>query len=324
MNATAQSPAGAFRGQHVLSITQFGRTDLEALFHTADEIRAANERGLLGTPLSGKVLVSAFFDTSTRTRLAHEAAMVRLGGGVIGFADAAVTRASGAVPESELDVFRMLELYGDVIVTRHPVTGTPEAVARSIRDALVVNAGDGVGEHPTQTLTDLYTLWHRFGRIDGLRVAVVNDLRMRCVRSLLRALRNFDVAVSGVAAPGMDFEVDFVAECEGNGQVLRSVEEIRDVLARVDAVYSSPTVIGEAPETGPTDSVFVSNGDTPLTAELLRDAAHPELAILHPLPRKGELDPSVDDTPHNCYWQQARNGVLVRMAMLKLMLDKSP
>ena len=273
---------------------------------------------MLGTPLAGKVLVSAFFDTSTRTRLSHESAMARLGGGVIGFADAAVTRASGSAPESELDLFRMLALYGDVIVTRHPVTGTPENVAEHLDDALVVNAGDGVGEHPTQTLTDVYTLWQRFGRLDGLHVAVVNDLRMRCVRSLLRALRNFDTRVTAVPGPGTGLDDDLVAECARHGPEVRVAHRIGSALGEADAVYSSPTVLDE-PSSGPTSDV---DGDTPLTAALLRESARPGLLVLHPLPRKGELDPSVDDTPHNGYWQQARNGVLVRMAMLKLMLDE--
>lgn len=316
VTAPTRLPAQGFRGRHVLSIGQFGREDLETLFQTADQIEVAARRGLLGTPLAGKVLVSAFFDTSTRTRLAHESAMARLGGGVIGFADASVTRASGSVPESELDVFRMLALYGDVIVTRHPVTGTPEEVAEHLDNALVVNAGDGVGEHPTQTLADVYTLWRRFGGLDGLHVAVVNDLRMRCVRSLLRALRDFDTRVTAVPGPGMGLDDALIAECAGHGPEVRTVDRIRVALGEADAVYSSPTVLDEPP-VGATEV----DGDTPLTAGLLRESARPGLTVLHPLPRKGELDPSVDDTPFNGYWQQARNGVLVRMAMLKLMLD---
>jgi aspartate carbamoyltransferase catalytic subunit len=319
---TGAAGTSAFRDQHVLSIGQFGRADLETLFETADEIRTADEHGLLGTPLHGKVMVSAFFDTSTRTRLAHESAMVRLGGGVIGFADASVTRASGSVGESDLDVFRMLALYGDVIVTRHPVTGMPQRAARGMGSALVINAGDGVGEHPTQTLTDVYTLWRRFGRVDGLHIAVLNDLRMRCVRSLLRALRHFDVDVTGVPAAGKGFEPELVQECAESGPTLRGVAPMREALATVDAVYSSPTIIDDLPDQAPWRPDVAEDGDTPLTAQLLDEAAGPEMAVLHPLPRKGELDESVDDTTHNGYWQQARNGVLIRMALLKLMFEE--
>lgn len=322
MVVTTTEARRGFADQHILSIGQFDRADLETLFHAADEIRAAEENGLLGTPLAGKVLVSAFFDTSTRTRLAHESAMMRLGGGVIGFADASVTRASGSVAESDLDVFRMLALYGDVIVTRHPVTGMPQRAARTIGNALVVNAGDGVGEHPTQTLTDIYTLWRRFGRLDGLHLAVVNDLRMRCVRSLLRGLRHFDVRITGVPAPGKGFDAGLVREC-AEGPMLQPPLTLREVLGVVDAVYSSPTIIADEPANDPADPDVPEDGDTPITRDLLREAARPDLAVLHPLPRKGELDPSVDGTRHNCYWEQAHNGVLVRMAMLKLMLSES-
>jgi aspartate carbamoyltransferase catalytic subunit len=325
VSTATELPAAGFRGRHILSITQFSREDLDTLFRTADEIDTAARHGLLGTPLAGKVLVSAFFDSSTRTRLAHESAMARLGGGVIGFADASVTRAGGDVPESALDIYRMLALYGDVIVTRHPITGTPEEAARHLRDALVVNAGDGVGEHPTQTLADLYTMWQRFGHLDGLHVAVGSDLRMRCVRSLLRALRHFDVTITGVPAPGMDFDPDLWAECTQRGQRVRTHPRIRDVLGEADVVYLSPTVIDDAPEVPPGPGEPVPDGDTPVTAELLHESAHAGLVVLHPLPRKGELHRSVDDTPHNGYWQQARNGVLVRMAMLTLMFaDPGP
>src|SRR5262249_28582919 len=158
---------------------------LELLFRTADGMRAQSTGLRNDRPLAGRLLMSAFFDTSTRTRLAHETAMIRLGGTIAGFADSSVTRSGGSTKESDDDVLRMLDLYGDVVVVRHPATGWASRAARLAGDAMLINAGDGVGEHPTQAMVDLYTLRERFGAIDGLRILLVNDLRMRCVRSLM-------------------------------------------------------------------------------------------------------------------------------------------
>ncbi|KUL53515.1 hypothetical protein ADL22_03745 [Streptomyces sp. NRRL F-4489] len=320
MVVTAAAPAGAaLYGKHLLSMRQFQRPDLEHLFSEAEALRDAAEHGALQAPLAGRILVSAFFDASTRTRLAHETAMLRLGGGVTGFADPEVTRAGGATQESLHDVFRMLSEYGDAIVVRHPETGVAAVAAHAAGDrAVVINAGDGTGEHPTQTLTDLYSIWRRFGKIDGLRIGVVNDLRMRCTRSLLRGLRDFDCTVYAVAAPGKGLDPQLRQECAERGQRVQVCEDLREMLPEVDAVYSSPTILDEVSDRTPADDML--RGDAPLTAALLDEYGHPGLAVFHPLPRKGEIDASLDPTPFNGYWDQAHNGVPIRMALLSLML----
>ncbi|QHC22077.1 aspartate carbamoyltransferase [Streptomyces sp. GS7] len=298
---------------------QFQRRDLENLFTKAEALRLAAEQGALPLRFAGRVLVSAFFDASTRTRLAHETAMLRLGGAVTGFADPEVTRAGGATQESLYDVFRMLSEYGDVIVVRHPETGVAALAAHAAGDrAAVINAGDGTGEHPTQTLTDLYSVWRRFGKIDGLRIGVVNDLRMRCTRSLLRGLRDYDCTVYAVAAPGKGLDSQLREECAQRGPHLEICEDLREVLPQVDAIYSSPTILDEVSSVRPADGVL--RGDTPLTASLLEQYGQPDLAVFHPLPRKGEIDSSLDSTPFNGYWEQAHNGVPIRMALLSVML----
>ncbi|MCO5998845.1 aspartate/ornithine carbamoyltransferase family protein [Actinoallomurus rhizosphaericola] len=307
----------AFAGRHVLSLNQFDRDDLEFLFDATDEVGRELAKGEVRRDLEGRILMSAFFDKSTRTRLAHETAMLRLGGSVSGFADAAVTRASGRTQESSVDVFRMLALYGDVIVTRHPVTGEPARAAEAIDGALIINAGDGTGEHPTQAMVDLYTIRQRFGRIDGLTIVFVNDLRMRCTRSLLRGLRKYDCQVRCVAARGMDIDPLLRAEVEGAGRTITFHDDLIGVLPEADVVYSSPTVLAELPE----DAVpRPAAGELPLGRELLEAVAKDTLAVLHPLPRKEELPADVDDTPYNAYFQQAANGVTLRMALLRLML----
>ncbi|MFJ9855029.1 aspartate carbamoyltransferase [Streptomyces sp. NPDC101150] len=321
MVVTAAAPAAtALHGRHLLSMQQFQRRDLENLFTKAEALRIAAEQGALHAQLAGRVLVSAFFDASTRTRLAHETAMLRLGGAVTGFADPEVTRAGGTTQESLYDVFRMLSEYGDVIVVRHPETGVAAMAAHAAGGrAAVINGGDGTGEHPTQTLTDLYSIWRRFGKIDGLRIGVVNDLRMRCTRSLLRGLRDFDCTVYAVAAPGKELDAQLREECTQRGQRVEVCEDLREMLSRVDAVYSSPTILDEVSDLSPTDGVL--RGDTPLTASLLGQHGQPDLAVFHPLPRKGEIDRSLDSTPFNGYWEQAHNGVPIRMALLSLMLE---
>jgi aspartate carbamoyltransferase catalytic subunit len=297
-----------FAGQHVLSLAQYGRADLELLFAVAEDMRAALAGDRCGSSLSGRLLMSAFYERSTRTRLAHETAMLRLGGTVSGFPDAAVTRAGGQTKESEDDIARMVSLYGDVVVVRHPTTGMAERAARLSRGALVINGGDGTGEHPTQALVDLYTLWQRFGRLDGLRILLTNDLRMRCAHSLLLGLRHFGCTVYGVSAPGKEPEgtaPDGVPEL-----VLRS--DVRELLPEVDMVYSSPTVTAQRPGARQDSGVVLDRA-------LLEEHAGQRTVIMHPLPRGPELATDVDDTRFNGYWQQAANGVPLRMALLDLM-----
>jgi len=303
------APAG-FAGRDVLSMSQYSRDDLEWLFRTADEMHDRLAIGAVAPELKGRILVSAFFERSTRTRMVHETAMLRLGGSVTGFADPASTRAGGATHESDDDVVRMLGIYGDVIVVRHPETGWPARVAAGLDDSLVINGGDGVGEHPTQTMTDLYTLRRRFGSLDGLRLLIVNDLRMRCVRSLLRGLRHFDCEVHAVAAEGKDAAAPGAG---ADGPPLHFSRSLPEILPAVDAVYSSPTVAVDTGEDG------AALRTVTLDRALLERYGNDRLAVLHPLPRKSEVATDVDGTRFNAYWEQARNGLAVRMALLKLM-----
>jgi aspartate carbamoyltransferase catalytic subunit len=300
--------ANGFAGRHVLSMSQYGPGDLRLLFAAAEDMRARVARGRLDRPLGGRLLMSAFFERSTRTRLSHEAAMLRLGGTVSGFADPGVTRAGGSTGESDDDVARMLSLYADVVVVRHPVTGWPARMARLGHGALVINGGDGVGEHPTQALVDLYTLWQVFGHLNGLRVLLTNDLRMRCAHSLLAGLRHFGCTVYGVSAPGKAPELSAAAP------ELVPRDDLPDLLPDVDVIYSSPTITPAEPGSTRDDGVV-------LNRRLLDTHANEHAVVLHPLPRRAELATDVDDTRFNGYWLQAANAVPVRMALLSLMLD---
>jgi aspartate carbamoyltransferase catalytic subunit len=311
----APPAANPWRGRHLLSMADLDRDAVELLLHATRRTARDLAAGDLGAPLAGRVLMSAFFDASTRTRLAHETAMLRLGGQVSGFADASTTRAGSSSQESVEDVLRMLDIYGDVIVSRRTRTGGFTDVAPTLRSAVLVNGGDGAGEHPTQTLTDLATLHQECGGLDGLRVVVVNDLRMRCVRSLVRGLRLFDASVVAVAAPGKELEPDLLRECAERGQDVARVDSLSDALWSADAVYCSPTVA-----TDREDPAGSGPGPVLSRASLRAAGAPPHLKVLHPLPRGPELQPDLDDTPHDAYFAQAGHGVTVRMALLRLLL----
>ena len=181
----------SFAGRDILSLNGFERAEFEQVFAVADRFEPVpRERRRLDL-LSDKILVSAFFQASTRTRLAHESAMLRLGGVVTGFADPKMTRAGDFYQESIKDTVRMLEYYGDVIVMRHPQKGAPHEAARWA-SIPIINGGDGWGEHPTQVLTDLYTITRELGSVDGKTFVAVGDWRMRTMHSLAYALTQFD------------------------------------------------------------------------------------------------------------------------------------
>jgi len=318
VDEAAPAEANRFAGCHVLSMSQYDRLDLALLFAEADAAAAGLAAGRLTgrgaeRPLAGRLMVSAFFERSTRTRLAHEAAMLRLGGAVIGFAEASVTRSGGRTGESDDDIARMLSLYGDVVVVRHSATDWSKQVARASHGALFINAGDGVGEHPTQALVDLYSMWQRFGTLDGLRILLVNDLRTRCVHSLLAGLSHFDCEVYAVRADGAGVRDE---PAPAGAPAIIFCEDVAEVLSKVDVVYSSPTVSAN-PDGGQeaADQLLGVN----LDRRLLEAHANEHLTVLHPLPRKGELATDLDDSRFNGYWAQSANGITVRMALLKLM-----
>jgi aspartate carbamoyltransferase catalytic subunit len=208
--------------------------------------------------------------------------------------------------------------YGDVVVCRHPVTAAVPAAARGL-PVPVINGGDGTGEHPTQTMTDLYTVRALFGRIDGLRLLLLGDLRMRCVRSLLRGLRHYTCTIGYVAGPGHEPPADLLAECAANGQRVVRHPDPREALEHADVVYDSPTVSAAGVvKDGPPPAGFV------LDRTLFESLRGGGPVVLHPLPRGPELDTSLDGSRFDGYWRQAANGVRLRMALLTLVLAGRP
>ena len=312
----------SFQGRDILSLKEFERNEFFRVFETAKfmEPIARNRRN--SDMLKEKTLVTAFYQPSTRTRLAHEAAMHRLGGHVTGFSDAKMTRAGDFYQESIKDTVKMLEFYGDVIVMRHFQQGAPHEAAKWA-SVPIINGGDGWGEHPTQILTDLYTVLVEKGRIDGLKWLAVGDMRMRTMHSLGYALTQFDCPITFVSPPEMSLTPEFKAELKQYSLDFSEAEHVEQAIARADVILVEPVV---QPDYTKSRQDAGEHGLTPanykITRELLTSKAKPDAILLHSLPRMDEIPTDVDITRWSRYWQEAFNGVVMRMALLALVLGK--
>jgi aspartate carbamoyltransferase catalytic subunit len=310
----------SFHGRDILSLKDFERDEYFEVFRVADELAPYADRRENGTLLAGKTLLTAFYQPSTRTRLATEAAMHRLGGHVLGFSDAKMTRAGDFYQESMKDTVHMLEYYGDVIAMRHFEQGAPAEAARWA-SVPVINCGDGWGEHPTQVLTDLYTIWKDKGKLDGLNIMCVGDGRMRTMHSILYAMSQFDIQASLVFPPEMSLLPEFKAEIDERGVTYHEYESVEKCIAEADVIYMEPVV---QPDYTKSRDEVREHGLTPpayrVTKDLLQHKAKSNVIVLHSLPRMDELPPEVDSTRHARYWFEAYNGVVMRMALLGLVL----
>lgn len=310
----------SFSGRDILSLKEFGREEYFRIFDVADELAPIARNRRNSDLLKEKTLVTAFYQPSTRTRLAHEAAMHRLGGHVTGFSDVKNTRAGDFYQESIKDTVRMLEYYGDVLVMRHFQQGAPAEAARWA-SIPVINAGDGWGEHPTQVLTDLYTILTEIGTLDGLNFLLIGDMRMRTMHSISYAMTKFDINAFYVAPPEMSLTSDFKKELTDLNLNFKEIEHVEQAIAEADVIYMEPVV--QPDYTKARDERSGNVGLTPanyrVTKELMRKAKQ-DAIILHSLPRMDELPPEVDDTRHQRYWIEAFNGVVMRMALLALVL----
>lgn len=311
----------SFAGRDILSLKGFERNEFEYVFGICDELKPIARNRKNSDLLQDKTLCTAFYQPSTRTRLATEAAMHRLGGHVLGFSDAKMTRAGDFYQESIKDTVHMLEYYGDVIAMRHFEQGAP-AEAAKWASVPIINCGDGWGEHPTQVLTDLYTIWTEKGTVDGLTILCVGDMRMRTMHSILYAASQFDLQMIVVSPEEMSLLPEFKAELDEISVSYREEESVEKALQEADVIYMEPVV--QADYTKSREERSGDVGRTPaaykVTRELLRDKARTDAIVLHSLPRMDELPPDVDGTRHQRYWVEAFNGVVMRMALLALVL----
>jgi aspartate carbamoyltransferase catalytic subunit len=311
----------SFAGRDILSLKGFERAEFFRVFEVCDQLAPFARDRRNGDLLKDKTLLTAFYQPSTRTRLATEAAMHRLGGHVLGFSDAKMTRAGDFYQESIKDTVHMLEYYGDVIAMRHFQQGAPAEAARWAT-VPVINCGDGWGEHPTQVLTDLYTTYKELGRLDGLKFLLVGDMRMRTMHSILYAFSQFDVEAFVVSPEEMSLLPEFKVELDDLNVRYQEVEAVEKAISEADVIYMEPVV--QADYTKGREERGEEVGMTPaayrVTRELLRDRARSHAIVLHSLPRMDELPADVDATRHARYWIEAFNGVVMRMALLALVL----
>lgn len=293
--------------KHLVSIHDLTDDAIRVLLDSADAM--ATSRGKQRHRLDGRIICTAFFEPSTRTRLSFEAAAHRLGASVIGFADPATT--SSTKGETLEDTIRMLAGYADLIVMRHPKEGAATKAA-NVSSVPMVNAGDGPGEHPTQTLIDLYTMQKARGNIAGLKVALVGDLKFgRTVHSLLPALERLGAHPIAVPAPGLGLPA----------RVGKGIPEtdLESAARDADVMYVTRVQKERFVDAAEYERVKLHFR---IDAALLQ-RTHSKAIVMHPLPRVGEIDESVDALPAAKYFEQAANGVPVRMAVLAALLGKS-
>jgi len=305
---------GRFYGQDILSVAQFTREDI---FGVAEAMRTMVAHVGTFDLLKGKILANLFYEPSTRTQSSFMAAMQRLGGSVIPISE--VRYSSVSKGESLPDTVRTLECYADVIVLRHHEQGAA-AVAAAAAKKPIINAGDGPGEHPTQALLDLFTIRGELGRLDGLTVTMLGDLKYgRTVHSLSRLLSLFGVELNFVSPELLKMPAPLVAELKSKGVRVTEQSALEPVLAASDVLYVTRVQKERFEDLAVYESVknaFV------VTPETMR-GAKPKMALMHPLPRVGEIHPDVDSDPRAAYFRQMECGLYVRMALLAMVLGKA-
>ncbi|MFQ3293836.1 MAG: aspartate carbamoyltransferase catalytic subunit [Halobacteriales archaeon] len=314
------SDATEFKGRDIVSLKDFSRADVEKVLDVAEEMDPVMEEERETDLLKNKILGTCFFEKSTRTRISHESAMHRLGGDVNGFADASVTRAGGWRSETVDDTLRMMDYYSSAIVLRHPDEGMAEHAA-DIVDVPVLNGGDGGNEHPTQAMLDMYTMRKEHGSLDGLKVALVGDLaHERTYHSLGYGLSNFDVDLQLVYPQGCDMRQEVHKELRKADVIETETHDMDEVIDEADVIYTD-LLRKEEFEEEEYERLLANYYQ--FTPAELRDAKD-DAILLQPLPRTFEygfqITPPVDDLPQATYFEQARNGVVARMALLGLVL----
>ena len=313
----------SFAGRDILSLKEFERQEFFRVFEVADKLKPIADNRKNSDLCADKTLVTAFYQPSTRTRLAHEAAMHRLGGHVTGFSDAKMSRAGDFYQESIKDTVKMLEFYGDVIVMRHFQQGAPQEAAKWA-SIPIINGGDGWGEHPTQILSDLYTVYLEKGRLDGLRWLAVGDMRMRTMHSLGYALTQFDCPITFVGPPEMKLPEKYKTEFKSYSLNFKEAEHVEQAIADADVILVEPVIQPDYTKSRDerTGDVNLTPANYKITRELLTTKAKSDAILLHSLPRMDEIPADVDITRWSRYWQEAYSGVVMRMALIALVLGK--
>ncbi len=306
-------PRLKFKGRDIISIKDFTREEIDYVLKMAAAMEPIAQSG--SDMLQRKILATLFYEPSTRTRLSFEAAMHKLGGSAIGFAQAEI--ASVKKGENLADTVRVVESYVDVIVLRHPLEGAAR-LAAEFAAVPIINGGSGAEEHPTQALLDLYTIVKEKGRIDGLNIALMGDLRYgRTVHSLAYALSLYNVRLHLVAPESLRMRKEVLEVIKKRIEVTQKTA-IEKILPGLDILYVTRIQKERFPDLAEYAKV---KGVYKIDLETLKNA-NKDMTVLHPLPRVGEIAAEVDETPHARYFQQVWNGVVTRMALLGLVLGE--
>lgn len=306
-----------FYGKDILSVKQFTRADLEYIFEVAHEMREMVARVGSFDLLKGKILANLFYEPSTRTSSSFTSAMERLGGSVIPINE--VRYSSVSKGESLPDTVRTLECYADVIVLRHPEVGSAKLAAEVARKP-IINAGDGIGEHPTQALLDLFTIREELGEVDGLNITMLGDLKYgRTVHSLARLLSSFDVSINYVSPDILRMPAEIIEEIKEKGIPQAEYQTLDPVIGKTDVLYVTRVQKERFEDQDEYLSVKDAYVITPATMQQAKD----RMIVMHPLPRVGEISNEVDSDPRAAYFRQMEYGLYVRMALLAMVLGKA-
>ena len=306
-----------FRLKNIISSKDFEREDVEYILEEASKLEDIAKSREISDELKGKILGLMFFEPSTRTRISFETAMKRLDGQCIGFTSSGSSSVSKG--ESIADTAKMFEGYSDALVIRHELEGVSKFIS-DIVNVPVINAGDGAGQHPTQTLLDLYTIKNEIGSIDNLRIALIGDLKFgRTVHSLSQALGLFEnVKIYLVSPPELRMPQEVLIDLNKTNVEYEEVTSIENIIDDVDVLYVTRI---QKERFGDIDDYLKIKGAYIINKKMLEGK---DVIVMHPLPRIDEIDTDVDNTEFNKYFTQAANAVPVRMAILKTLIKNNP
>ncbi|WP_283597877.1 aspartate carbamoyltransferase [Photobacterium phosphoreum] len=301
--------------KHIISIPELNRAELELIIDTAARLKADPNPTLL----QNKVIASCFFEPSTRTRLSFETAIQRLGGTVVGF-DSPGNTSLANKGETLSDSVQVITSYVDAFVMRHPQEGAARLASEFSNGVPVINGGDGANQHPTQTLLDLFTIHETQGRLDGINIAFVGDLKYgRTVHSLTQALSKFNDVNFFFIAPEVLAMPDYICEELDDAGISYSLHNnMEDVIPELDILYMTRVQKERFDE-----SEYVHMKAAYILTASMLESARDNLKVLHPLPRVDEITVDVDKTKHAYFFQQAENGVYARQALLALVLNET-
>jgi aspartate carbamoyltransferase catalytic subunit len=300
------------KNKNLVSITDFSKEEYLRILELAAEFEAHPRQDIL----KGYVISTLFFEPSTRTRLSFETAINALGGRVIGFSDSGATSASKG--ETLHDTIKMVSNYADLIVMRHPLEGSAR-LASEVSSVPIVNAGDGANQHPSQTLLDMYSILKTQGTLENLNIFMVGDLKYgRTVHSLLQAMSEFNTTFHFISPDELKMPSSYKLYLEKKGLAYHESSDLTEFLNEADIIYM--TRVQQERFTDPIEYERVKNAY--ILHRNMLDGCKETMKVLHPLPRVNEIHTDVDASPHAYYFDQARNGVFVRMAIISSIIGK--